>query len=536
LGQTIICPTCKAEIPLDEALTQQMREQVKNELSAETAQKARELKQREDAIARQQRELEQLKDQQKKDLEKRETELQKQFDDRLQSEREKLEGEAREKAEEKMSLEMKDLQAQLAEGKQKVSELEAQELKIRQEKRALEDEAKRLKQEAEDRIVEEVKKLEGDIKLRFAEQSALEKKDLQARLENQDKLIAEFRDQELKLRKEKDDLEQTKKNLEVEIARRLDAEKKQVQEETEKRLVETFRLKEAEKDKLISDMRDQMEEMRRKSEQGSQQLQGEVAELSLEELLKSSFLHDQIEEVPKGIRGADVIQRVCSPFGESCGTIIWESKRTKNWADAWVDKLKEDQREARADIAVIVSTVLPKGMDIFGNMSGVWVCRHDIAINLASALRMNLVQVAQALKSLEGKNEKMEMLYAFLSGPEFRQQVEGIVEAFQNMKADLDSEKRAMEKIWSKREKQIDRVVKNMGRMYGSMQGIIGRTMPAIGLLELEAIAEGNEVSEHGALLSMDQKDTAEKTGRPVSARIERGSKKDNSSLFSEES
>lgn len=507
MGQTIICPTCKTEIPLDEALTQQMREQVKNELSAETAQKARELKQREDAIARQQRELEQLKDQQKKYLQGKEEELQSVFNDKLKTERERLHTEARQKAEEQLSLEMKDLRAQLAEDKKKVSDLEAQELKMRQEKRLLEEDAKRLQQETADRIAGEVKKREAEIKRHLEDQVALEKKDLQVRLENQEKLLADFRDQELKLRKEKDDLEQTKKNLEIEIARRLDSEKKQVQEETEKRLVEAFKLKEAEKDKIISDMRDQMEEMRRKSEQGSQQLQGEVAELSLEELLKSSFLNDQIEEVPKGIRGADVIQRVCSPLGDTCGTIIWETKRTKNWADAWIDKLKEDQREARADIAVIVSSVLPKGIDIFGYVSGVWVCRHDIAINLAISLRMNLAQVSHALKSLEGKNEKVEMLYTFLSGPEFRQQVEGIVEAFQNMKADLDSEKRAMEKIWAKREKQIERVVKNMGRMYGSMQGIIGRTMPAIGLLELEAIAQDSIGPEQPALLTVEQTD-----------------------------
>lgn len=506
MGQTIVCPTCKTEIPLDEALTQQMREQIKNELSAETAQKAKELKQREDAIAKRQSELEQVKEQQQREFEKKQKELQENFDARLKTEREKVEADARKKATEVFSLEMKDLQAQLAEGKKKVSDLEGQQLKMRQEKRRLEEDARKLRQEAAEHVAEEVKKREIEIRNQIEERIALEKKDLQLRLDNQDKLIAEFRDQELRLRKEKDDLEQARKNLEVEIVRRLDSEKKQVQEETEKRLVDAFRLKEAEKDKIISDMRDQMEEMRRKSEQGSQQLQGEVAELSLEELLKSRFLHDQIEEVPKGIRGADVIQRVCGPLGDICGTIVWESKRTKNWADGWIDKLKEDQREARADAAVIVSTVLPKGIDVFGYVSGVWVCRHDIAVSLAMSLRMNLMQVSSALKSLEGKNEKMEMLYTFLSGPEFRQQVEGIVEAFQNMKADLDSEKRAMEKIWAKREKQLERVVKNMGRMYGSMQGIIGRTMPAIGLLELEAIAADGDNVDQIALLSAEQK------------------------------
>jgi hypothetical protein len=193
------------------------------------------------------------------------------------------------------------------------------------------------------------------------------------------------------------------------------------------------------------------------------------------------------------MKGADVIQRVCSPNGQVCGTIIWESKRTKTWSDVWIDKLKEDQREARADIAVIISTVLPKGASSIIQLNGVWVTDYTLAVGLALALRSGLMQIASAKYSLVGKNEKMEMLYEYLAGPEFRQQIEGIVEAFVTMKKDLDSERRSMEKIWAKREKQIERVVKNTSRMYGSLQGIIGSTLPELKSLEMKAISEGKE-------------------------------------------
>jgi hypothetical protein len=299
-----------------------------------------------------------------------------------------------------------------------------------------------------------------------------------------------FRETEIGLRKEKLEIEDARKGLELEMARRMESERKRVADDTEKRLTEQYRMKEAEKDKIIDDLKKKAEEFKRKAEQGSQQLQGEVAEISLEELLKASFPLDGIDEVPKGIRGADVIHSVCNQLGQPCGTLIWESKRTKAWSDGWIEKLKEDQREVKAEIAVLVSTVLPKGVNGFARINGVWVCEHSLTGCLAEALRIGLMDLSSAKLSVIGKNEKMEALYEYLSGPEFRQHVEGIVEAFASMRKDLDQEKRAMEKIWAKREKQIERVIKNMGRMYGSMEGIIGQSLPQLELLELKALPE----------------------------------------------
>jgi hypothetical protein len=383
-----------------------------------------------------------------------------------------------------------------AESAKRKAELQQVEMRLQQEKMRIDKQRKDLEEETAKRIETERAKLQGELRKELYEKSGQELAALKDQLQDKDRRISAFRETELALRKEKSDLEESRKSLELEVARRMDNEKKRVQDETEKRLAEQFRLKEAEKDKIIDDLKRQAEEFKRKADQGSQQLQGEVAELSLEEMLRSSFPIDSIDEVPKGIRGADVIHRVSNRMGQSCGTLIWESKRTKAWSDGWIDKLKEDQREVKAEIAILVSSVLPKGISGFGQINGVWICDHSLAVCLAQALRSGLVEVAAARTSAMGKTEKMELLYEYLSGQEFRQQVEGIVEAFTSMRRDLDQEKRALEKIWAKREKQIERAVKNMGRMYGSMQGVIGQSMPELGLFELKALGESSESEE----------------------------------------
>ena len=386
-----------------------------------------------------------------------------------------------------------------AELEQKKLAFEKTALKVEEEKHKLEEGRRNLEVETARRVAEEVTKLKEGVRKEIEDGALCELTALKDQLEAKERMLTSFREIELRLRKEKSDLEEAGKNLEIEVARRIDGERKRIQEEAEKRALEQFRLKEADKDKIIDDLKHQAEELKRKADAGSQQLQGEVAELSLEETLRVSFPLDCIEEVPKGIRGADVIHKVCDQTGQSCGALIWESKRTKAWSDGWIDKLKEDQREVKAEVAVLVSQVLPKGLLGFARINGVWVCDHSLAICLAHALRAGLIEISAAKLSATGKSEKMEMLYEYLSGPEFKQQVEGIVEAFSSMRRDLDQEKRAMERIWAKREKQIERVVKNMGRMYGSMQGVIGQSLPELDLLELKALTDGTAGPEEGA-------------------------------------
>ncbi|MEM2914282.1 MAG: DUF2130 domain-containing protein [Candidatus Bathyarchaeia archaeon] len=344
--------------------------------------------------------------------------------------------------------------------------------------------------EIEKRIKIEREKLIKEARVQASEEFSTQVSALKEELAEKDKKLHEAQKIELELRRQRAELEERSRNLELEIVRRVDEERTKVYEEARKKFIDEYSLKDREREKLIQDLKAQIEDMKRKAEQGSQQVQGEVLELELEEILKTAFPIDNIEPVPKGIKGADVIQKVNNQFGSFCGSIIWESKRTKNWSDAWIDKLKEDQREIGAEIAVLLTTVLPKDIRNFGMIRGVWVTDYASLIGLATSIRLNLIQVSSIKQSMVGQNEKMEALYHYLSGQEFKQKVEAIVEAFVNMQKDLNAEKRAMEAIWKKREKQIERVLKNTIRMYGDMQGIIGAQLPQIKALELPAITD----------------------------------------------
>jgi hypothetical protein len=346
-----------------------------------------------------------------------------------------------------------------------------------------------------DRVVAEKLRTEREALLKEALEKAKEElhvelKDLKEENAEKERRLEAGRRAELELRKKTRDLEEGKRNLDLELARRLDKEREKVRQSTLEMFSEEHRLKDMEKEKKISDMLKTIEELKRKGEQGSMQTQGEVLELDLEALLRSRFPTDEIEPVPKGIRGADILQRVHNRSGQLCGTIIWESKRTKAWSDGWIAKLKDDQREVKAEIAVIVSETLPGGVKTFTQKEGVWVADFTLAASLAEVLRSGLTQLALAKISAVGRGEKMDVIYNYLSGPHFRQRVEGIVEAFKSMKEDLDQEKRAITRTWAKREKQIERVITNTAGMYGDVQGIIGASLPEINILELD---EGEE-------------------------------------------
>jgi hypothetical protein len=317
------------------------------------------------------------------------------------------------------------------------------------------------------------------------QRTSLELKDLRTQNEEQERRLREAQANELELRKRQRDVEEREKNLQLELQRQLDDERKKVWNEASTKAADDHRLKDAEKDKQLADMKKQIEELRMKAEQGSQQMQGEVLELELENILRLTFRTDDIQPVPKGIRGADVIQHIKTQLGNSCGSIIWESKRTKAWSDGWIQKLKDDQREVKATVAVLVSTALPKNIKHIGNIEGVWVVDFAAAVGLAMALRTGMVDVARTRASVVGRGEKLELVYNYLSGQEFRQRIEAIVESYTAMKDDLDGEKRAMEKIWAKREQQLQRSVKNIAGVYGDLQGIIGTALQPISRLEL---------------------------------------------------
>jgi len=339
--------------------------------------------------------------------------------------------------------------------------------------------------ELEEKLLSEKAKLEKQAKKKAEEVLSTELKDLKDQLEEKSKYIEDARKQELTLRKRTRELEEREKALKLEVQRTIDEEREKIWQDAQSKLQEQNQLKDAEKDRQLGEMRRQIEELKRKAEQGSQQSQGEILELELEDLLSSNFKLDEIEPVAKGVKGGDVIHKVQTKSGHYCGTILWEAKRTKTWSDGWIQKLKDDQRTLKAELAVLVSTVLPKEVRRIGNIEGVWICDFPSAIGVGMALREILTKVAQARSALTGKADKMEVIYNYLTGNEFRQRLEAVLEPFTIMKDDLDSEKRAMEKVWAKREKQIQRVVQNIAGMHGDLQGIVGTALPQIKLLEL---------------------------------------------------
>jgi hypothetical protein len=303
--------------------------------------------------------------------------------------------------------------------------------------------------------------------------------------------LAEAESAELALRKERRILEEDKVRLELEVERRLEAERLRIREATQKEEEQSYLLKLSEKDKLISDMRKQVEELRRKGDQSSQQLQGEVLELELEAMLRTAFPMDQIEPVPKGRCGGDVVHKVVGSNGLQCGTILWESKRVRAWSNDWLAKNREDQRLVGASVGAIVSTSMPKGVDAFDHLDGVWVAAVRCTLPLAKALRHALIEAAMARVITQGREGKMERMYEYLTGPLFRGRVSAIVEACVTMQEDLEAEKRAFTRAWAKRQRRLELLIAGTAGMYGDFQGIVGRSMPEIAGLDVPQLGDG---------------------------------------------
>jgi hypothetical protein len=329
---------------------------------------------------------------------------------------------------------------------------------------------------------------------RAREGLTVELEDLREQLAEQQGKAWKAEQEELALRKRARELEERQQKLDLELERRLEQERKTIETRLRGQLDEAQALKLKEKERQIEDLREALEEARRKSQQGSQERQGEVLELDIESALKEQFPHDDISPVPKGMRGSDLIQEVSNSAGRACGTILWEAKNTKHFQPTWIDKLKQDQRATGAALAVLVSVTLPEGVREFGRIEGVWVASLRAWLALATALREQLIQVAFARAASEGKHEKMELLYAYLAGDEFRHRVEAIVEAFSAMQDQLQKERRAMERLWHERQKQIDRIITHTAGMYGDLRGLIGAGMPEVRLLALEGAAPEEQV------------------------------------------
>jgi hypothetical protein len=408
--QSIHCPQCGTDIPLTEALSQQITAQLRSEFEVKEHERAKQ------ALVQQQK-LDESKKQLEHKIASFEESMAEEVAKKLLVEKEALWKEAQKKASEKISLEM-------------------DELKLQNDERAKE--------------------------------------------------LEEARRNEIELRRRTREIEEKEKNLELEMERKMDEEKEKISVALRRQVEEEGRMKVLEKEKQIEQMRSTIEDLKRKSEQGSMQIQGDVQENDLRDSLRAKFLSDVIEDVATGIRGADIVQTVQTSFGQRIGVILWESKNTKAWSGDWIKKLKDDQGLTKADACILVSKTLPIGIASFGLVDGVWVCEYATALPLAEALRVSLQEVYKVRQATAGKGEKMEALYEYLTGNQFKNRVENIVMAFTSMKSDLDTEKKFFVKNWSKREKEIERVIFNTSGMYGDLEGIAGaNVLPTVASLEL---------------------------------------------------
>jgi hypothetical protein len=339
-----------------------------------------------------------------------------------------------------------------------------------------------------ERVEKELKKSEKRIREKAAAKAKkafnLELKDMKNQLKEREEKIKKAEDAELELRKKGRELEEKMSKMDLELERKLAERTSKIEDMIAKKYVEEKKLSDRENEEKIRGLTGKIEELKRKVEQGSQQLQGEVLELELEDSLREFFPEDTIEPVPKGKRGADVVQKV-HRAGKCCGSIIWEAKRTKNWGKTWIPKLKKDQARVKADVAVIVSTTLPEDVDTFSMIDGVFVTSYNTALPLAATLRGNIHNVFKTKQINVDRSDKKEQLYDYISGTEFSQNVEAIVRALVVMKDDLNKERTAISKSWAKRDKQMVQIVLNLGNVYGGLQGILDTSLPEIEMLEL---------------------------------------------------
>lgn len=366
------------------------------------------------------------------------------------------------------------------EEKEKVIESERSELeKLKNE------EKKKVEEAIEQGLKNERVKLEGELKKKAKEEQEERITALEKELTEKSEQVKELNKSKAEIERLKREKDELKEEIELEAQKKLNEKLSEEKERIRKSEEEKARLNISEKEQVINQLKEQLKEAQRKAEQGSMQLQGEVQELAIEDWLATQFPLDSIEEIQKGQSGADCLQIVNTINKQNCGSIYYESKRTKAFQTSWIEKFKQDIRDKNADIGVLVTEAMPKNMDRLGLIDGVWVCSFDEFKGLCTVLRESVINISSAITTQENKGDKMGMLYDFLTGNEFRMQVEAIVEGFTQMKSDLDSEKRSMQGIWKKREKQIEKVLLNTNYMYSSIKGIAGNAIQSVSLLEL---------------------------------------------------
>lgn len=345
-----------------------------------------------------------------------------------------------------------------------------------------------LKKVSRDFIQKEKEKLKQELEEQAKQKISLEMSDLRKQNEEQNKKLEEMQKNELELRAQRRDLESKQKTMELEMQRKLDEEKQIMSLQIQKNYDLKLDLQQKEYEKKLEDTQKALEDAQRRASASSERFRGEVQELNVEDLLRTTYIYDEIKEVPKGFNGADILHEVRDEFGKNCGLLVWEIKRTKSFNDDWAVKLKDDVIRAKGKVGIIVTQVLPYGIDSFGVYSGVWVTNFSSFIQLAAVLRLGLIDLKRMEKLNEGKDFKMSQVYNYLTSDEFKHKMVSIVENFKAMQEQLEVEKRAIQKQWAMRDMQIRRMIEGTVSMIGDLQGIMGGALPKIEGMELPGL------------------------------------------------
>jgi hypothetical protein len=479
--QRITCPQCGAAIELTEVITRQLESTIRAEYQAKAERSQQDLQKKVQAL-----------DEQQKLVAAREQAIDAEVTEKLKSEKAKLIQEAEAKATRQLSEKNRVLQDELKDKTTKLTEANQRERELRKAQTELEEKQKNLDLEVQRLLDAEKKKVADVAKAQAQGEFASIQKGLEAQLREKTAKLEEANKTELKLRQDKQRLEEREKALDLEVQRKLDLERKKVSDEATARVADEYRLKIRQKDDLAKALERKLGELQKRIETGSQEAQGEALEHDLKDTLAQAFPFDVLVEIKKGARGADILHRVRNQAGKECGTILWESKNAQGFEKKWVAKLKTDQREASADVAVLMSMAIPKDMGCFGQYDGVWITDYRSTIGLAAALRQGLMDVARQKIVTTSQDTVKDILYRYVTGQEFALQVKGVVDAFNRMQQDLHGEKVAMTRIWKSREAQIQAVIQNVVSIRGSIEGYVGgrSVLPPIDALALEAVAD----------------------------------------------
>ncbi len=479
----ISCPNCGTQIDVNDLLKHQLEDSIRKEFKEKEFSIKKELQAKEEKLAQEKLDFESKK--------KKETEdFQNKLDAKLKQELQKKERVLKSKLQDENSEQLELLNKELNEKSEKLKELNKSKAIIEKLKREKEELADEFKNQLETKLQDELKAKESKIKTKLLEENSDRIDLLNKELDEKSEKLKELNKSKAeiaRLIREKEEItSKAKADAEIALNEKLKEEALKIKKATD----EANELKFKEYEKKLADQKDLMEQMKRKHEQGSMQLQGEVQELAIEEWLADNFPLDSISEIKKGARGADCLQTVNTREQQNCGTIYYESKRTKDFQPAWIEKFKNDIRDKNANIGVLVTEVMPKEMKRMGLKDGIWICTFEEFKALSNVLRQSVIKLSNAIIAQENKGDKMAMLYDFLTSNEFKLQMEGIVEGFTQMNADLLKEKNAMKRIWKQREKQIEKVIDNTINMYGSIKGIAGNAIQSINTLELPGIDE----------------------------------------------